>query len=320
MSCHSCALCRRVIQVWDPAGSDHPDIARNVADTMRTALGISDLCLKAPPVTLPQQSDNINCGVFVILYLIYICIQVPQASTMSTCCAFSVRAADLFRYRVNLLYWILCSQVIPPEICGPLEEFLRKSEPKLSHLTPAPQKKLLQGILDDSIPIKSSLDTVMAQLNTYRPDTMFLDSSWYRSLAAGHVGEAFIKVESRIAQISNICAVVYPNLRQNRTPLLAHIELRGELPVINLYGFEGLGASEIVFANLKQILQREDVLTKQCPIDLQEGSRLCDVALVVLAMHIGSRGGPPEPLLFSEDGILHYKHVIIRWLLRCLIM
>ena len=76
------------------------------------------LQLSRPPATLPQQPDTINCGLFVILYIIYHCFIAPEI-TVPPPCTFRTGHDDLYRYRLFLLRWILNSQV---RVCRGREE------------------------------------------------------------------------------------------------------------------------------------------------------------------------------------------------------
>lgn len=79
------------IQVWDPAGNQCQDIANNVRRFVDSEFK-TELQIVPPPSSLPRQSDDFNCGVFVILYLVHLtlnggdepCIFDPTPEQLST--------------------------------------------------------------------------------------------------------------------------------------------------------------------------------------------------------------------------------------------
>lgn len=74
-------LVRNTVQEWDPAsatGPLDPSRLKNVKDALEKFFGFEKLkrpplALVPAPAGLPQQPDAVNCGVFVVIYLIQIC-------------------------------------------------------------------------------------------------------------------------------------------------------------------------------------------------------------------------------------------------------
>ena len=71
-------LDRKTVQEWDPASAEYPmDTSRinNIKDAIEKALDMEKdtLTVCPAPKGLPQQTDAINCGLFVVMYLIHLC-------------------------------------------------------------------------------------------------------------------------------------------------------------------------------------------------------------------------------------------------------
>lgn len=311
-------------QVWDPAGNDFPEIARNVGDVIQKAFGIQvPVTVDPAPPDLPQQSDNINCGLFVILYLVHLAIKTPFVP-----CRFSVTAEDLYSYRLHLLEWILSSQITPPSIQGEWRRLFVEKGAKQAWTGQRSRmlKKVLLGVMDDAENKRPLLDEVMAMLEKVGGFGFFAGSKWYKCLTGGDSNTAIGMLNACPHDIRFLCAPAYVNSKATCRPVLAVLDMLKEVYELHLYGADSLADGDSVRAAFElfvsEMIHREGLICRQWPIAGCENPRQADLMLAIQAVHIctyESFGEPLPHLDLGQHSMFHQKLLLLRWLLRCII-
>lgn len=252
-----------IYQVWDPNGTTYAksEIPKNVRDVISKVIPeAKSLGIVKPPL-LPQQPDAINCGVFVILYIIHHCFREPSREQEGpTECDFPGGPEDLVAYRLSLLTLILHSQASHfPKTSPVLLSFL--AEPvqrrhvaraqeddaagiQRKHLKPTARQQLMLSLVHDRVDKRTAMMNACVELLNHHSDgrVCFLPTAWYRAVKAGNGNDALNYMAEEftdhpIDKVLGYCAPIFVG----GTWVLVVINVNPMTPIIHLHGLEGIG-------------------------------------------------------------------------------
>lgn len=312
--------------VWDPAGGSQADIANHVNQFFAIygqAFGLDPTkeCRSVePPLNLPVQGDSYNCGLFVILYIIHLCIRGPSEP-----CTFLADSASCYKFRFYILAWILSCQDSELED-SPLTYFLDNRKTNSRHDFPVAEKESLRNILLSLLlkqeSMRELMDLVMVLIRKYSGRRCaYMDSSWYEKYIKGGDAQEAARLaaestlEGDMINVKAICAVV-PIIEEDKEHWLL-VDMLTHSGRIRIIGGEGLNFHDPVKENFVRFLsaysdrEYEEVLQ---PVG-SDSPKLSALVAVINALHLHVTGSDElvVPDLTLEKAFA-YQIFIMRWI------
>ena len=311
--------------------------------------GATNLTLCDPP-PLPQQTDKISCGIFVILYIIYHgFIDAPKTKDEPLPrCEFGGSLDDLFSYRLFLLAWIFHSQVslfvkTTPTLLSFLgDDIKRRQLIRAEGITEAAgsqqkrpsrdaRRKLFMSIIDDVAKDRIGvMDTCMKLLNLHSDGKIiFLSTAWYREVKAGRNQKAMNQLQEEatghaLQEVIGFCAPLLVggewNLAVvNSYPSCGAIHLHGRKEII-AKTFAAVSENIVTFFRANGIDE-----TFEQTIHALDGLTEAQVslAMIIMCMEVCRQGNvekQPTPPAYSDatlgqESYWADKVGLMRWLL-----